>query len=233
MNQRVFLFQLQLIDKKIDGVQKRISEIENPLSNDLEISSSINLINQLKEQLHQKKLELNSIEFESQTLQKKIKSSQDSLYDGSIKNSKELQSIQTEIISLKNRLSTLEDSHFQLLVEFEEIEINLNKKISSHENLLAEKDITNSQLLSENKELQQHIKTYLLERNTVIPQITASLLQIYENFRKSKNNIAISTIVDDSCSACGNTFSPAEIQKIKSSIDEFYCQICGRIVYFG
>lgn len=233
MNQRLFLFQLQNVDSKIDAAQKRVLELELIISSDVEIATSQNQINIIKNQAYQKNQEIKSIEIDASILQKKIKASEESLYNGTIKNPKELQTVQVEIASLRNRLASLEENQLTILIEVEDLENSLVEKNLVHTQLVAQKNNSNSILISEISDLNRQLNNFFTEKNSILPQIDPAHLKKYEELRTTRNKIAVATVIDAACSACGNTFSPADIQKIRSPIDEFNCQICRRIMYNG
>jgi hypothetical protein len=233
MNQRTFLYQLQLIDHDLDKNEKRLSELRDLMS----FNSDEKLIEQeISALLIEKKSQnqkLNKISDEANIIQEKITKSEQSLYDGSIKNPKELQSVNIEIDSLKKRRTVLDEQQLEFLFLIDNLDEQLKIKEESLSTLLVRKNDQKEIFQIEIDEIEKIIKKLNIDKNPVLNQIENSYLETYEKLRKTKNKIAISIIIDNACSICGNGLPPMEVQKAKSSIDEIFCPVCKRFLYCG
>jgi hypothetical protein len=233
MNQRTFLYQLQLIDHDLDKNEKRLSELRDLIS----FNSDEKLIEQeISALLIEKKSQnqkLNKISDEANIIQEKITKSEQSLYDGSIKNPKELQSVNIEIDSLKKRRTVLDEQQLEFLFLIDNLDEQLKIKEESLSTLLVRKNDQKEIFQIEIDEIEKIIKKLNIDKNPVLNQIENSYLETYEKLRKTKNKIAISIIIDNACSICGNGLPPMEVQKAKSSIDEIFCPVCKRFLYCG
>ncbi len=233
MNQRTFLYQLQLLDLELDKNEKRLSEIREIISysDDVnKIEKDISTIEAEKKTWQQK---LNKISGEAQIVQEKTKKSEQSLYDGTIKNPKELQSVNIEIDSLKKRLSVLDEQQLEIMFSIEELDDQISNKKQSLESLLKEKNAQKEILLREIEDIEKLNNKLTIEKSPILTQIEDEFLRTYEKLRKSKNKIAVSLIVDNACSMCGNGLPPMEVQKAKSNVDEIFCPVCKRFLYCG
>jgi predicted nucleic acid-binding Zn-ribbon protein len=233
MNQRTFLYQLQLLDLELDKNEKRLSEIQRIISyfDDInKIEQTISLIESEKKTWQQK---LNKISGEAQSVQEKTKKSEQSLYDGTIKNPKELQSVNIEIDSLKKRLSVLDEQQLEIMFSIEDLDDQISNKKLSMESLIKEKNAQKEVLMREIEDIEKSNNKLAIEKTPILTQIEEEFLRTYENLRKSKNKIAISLIVDNACSMCGNGLPPMEVQRAKSSADEIFCPVCKRFLYCG
>jgi len=233
MSQRAFLYMLQKVDLQIDAVEDRISVIDEELSSQDEIVESKRQLSNLQLLLENKNKEIKKIEVKVSQIFSKMKISEARLYGGNIKNPKELEDIQIEILSLKKRATSIEEDQLELMIELDEIQTQTNEHNEKLSILINEKDIQNNQLILEKEELNKDLSRLLIEREPVVNQIKTDLIKNYEKLRKTKNRLAVALINEGTCSACGNSMTPAEIQTIKSSVDEFYCKICKRLLYFG
>lgn len=225
------LFQLQKIDSQIQQIEKRILKIQSEIDcnpgfvaafesmklaeeNCAKIENSINQINEL---IFQKKV--------------KVEQSESSLYGGNEKNPKVLQGLQIEIGLLKKQVNELENQLIELLIEDEKAK-NIYEQKKIEFSLIETKFNTfKSQLTAERENLQQNFNRLKTERETAIVQISPEHLQEYQKLSTTKQGIAVSTILDGTCSVCGNTFTPAQRQAARSQKDLFYCPTCHRIVY--
>lgn len=232
MSQRVFLYNLQLFDNQMDVISDRISIIDKIINSNKKILESKKTLDEIITKMEIKKKEINEIETQSNKLILKLKQNNDALYAGKIKNPKEMQSIEEENLSLKKRIQVYEESLFELMLIIEENEQELKFDSERHNNLLLMKEKEKSALLIEKQELNDSLEKLKIEKSPIEKQIKEELVQKYNNLRK-KNRLAVATVKENACTACGNTISPAEIQKIKSATEEYYCQICKRILYHG
>lgn len=233
MNQRTFLYQLQIIDTEIDKFRLRLSEIQKVMNFDDDIKAINIRIAQTEGNLKKLNHSLKKISEETQTIQNKISTSEKSLYDGSVKNPKELQSITAEIESLQKRYSTLDEEQFELLIQIEELEEQLAQQNSELSSLQQSKAVQNQQFQTEIRQIEKEISRLEIEKKPILSQIDEDYLCIYQNLRKTKNKIAVSLIVDNACSMCGNSLPPMEVQRARSSTDDVFCPVCKRILYSG
>ncbi len=227
------LFQIQKIDTQIDKISLRISEISNLISDN---SSIVELENHLSvTESSRKAYEVDVLKIEEEINQKKIKiqQSEASLYGGSIKNPKELQSIQSEIASLKNRISEMEEVQLTLMLALDEATKKAEEAISSLSDASHSKQVSVALLTGEKRELEKKKEKLLSERLVASSQISQQNLELYEGLRKKKRNLAITSIVDETCSGCGTLLTAAEIQAAKSTEQIVFCPSCGRILYAG
>jgi uncharacterized protein len=233
MNQAFHLYRLQQIDTQIDQVMSSLTEIEKLLSGDETIKDARRALDEATKLLHQDQQALKNLEYAVKEQQIKIAQCESSLYGGKIRNPKELQDIQKEITSVKKYLSTLEDQQLDAMMTVEEKESqvktandNLNQALAS----FAEK----SSGWSGQKSLLLHQRERLnSERTTATPPISADFMKLYENIRKRKSGVAVTTAHEGSCSVCGASIRPMELQLARNIQDVVYCTSCGRILYVG
>jgi len=233
MSQRAFLYNLQFIDNQIDKIQNRISSIDVKINSNQEIDESDKIIKSIQEKFNLKKAEISEFESQSNILSKKLLQNNNALYDGKIKNPKELQSVEDEVLSLKKRIKNFEDKIFGLMLENELIEGELKSQLEIHHTLFKNKVKENEELNAEKQILMDSLEKLRTEKSPIEKQIKSELLEKYAMLRETRNKLAVAVISENACSACGNMITPAEIQKIKSPIDEYYCQICKRILYYS
>lgn len=233
MNQRTFLYQLQLLDVVIDRHNIRLNEIQKIMNSNAKINSLNQSIGNIEKDLRQLNNSLSKISDEAAIIQNKISSSEKSLYDGSVKNPKELQGITSEIESLKKRLAALDEDQFDFLIQIETIENELSLKIENRNQLEQEKSEQNLAFQSEIAIIQKDISRIEIEKKPILSQIEDQYIQTYLELRNTKNKIAVSLITENACSMCGNSLPPMEIQKARSSMDDVFCSVCKRFLYSG
>lgn len=233
MNQRTYLYQIQNFDLQVDKNERRIKELKKKISDNEAIKKIESKCAVVETERKKQQTRLKKISDEAAIIQDKIKKSEKSLYDGSIRNPKELESVNTEITSLKKRLSILDENQLEIMFEIERLDEIILGLQNELQDLVQEKKDQNEEFIIEIKELEKSNINLAIEKEPILTQIDPEFLSIYNKLRKSKNNIAVSVIADNSCSICGNGLTPMEVQKAKSSVDEIYCPVCKRFLFFG
>ena len=233
MNQRTFIYQLQIIDHELDKNEKRLSEIKNTLADNKDIQKIEQEISTLDLDLKNQNQKFNKISDQARSIQDKKSKSEQSLYDGSIKHPKELQNVNSEIDSLKKRISVLDEQLLELMYLIEDLEEKIKIKKDFYQSLINKKHAEKEVLQIEIDEIEKENKKLNIEKIPIQNHIDNDFLLMYEKLRKSKNKIAISLIIDNACSICGNSLAPMEIQKAKSSTDDVFCPVCKRFLYIG
>lgn len=233
MSQRGFLYNLQEIDIEIDKLLDRSVQVDRIIADQSKIKDVEKKAAILEKKVSDLSRVIHNLENEINTILRKIKRSESDLYGGKIQNSKELQAIQDEISSLKKRKGQFEEELFEVMIAKETIEADHADVAAIKKKILHEKNEESSQLGTEKDQLSENLVKLSREKELISSQISADLREKYEKLRIKKNKLAVALVIEDACSACGASIVPAEIQKIKSPIDEYYCQICKRILYYG
>lgn len=233
MSQRSSLNHLQTLDTKLDNIRNRIQEIDEIINSDKDIQALKNSVSNSEDIVRKRSTKLKNVVAEVNTVQRKITANENKLYSGSIKNPKELQDLQTELQSLKKRLQAYEDEQLKLMISLEDAENEHAKLVLQLKTAIAKKESENANLSSEKENLQKQQNNLQIEKNTITPQIQPDLLAKYEKLRIKRKGLAVATLVDNACSACGNSLTSADIQIVKSSAAEYYCKMCGRFLYSG
>lgn len=233
MNPAFHLFRLQLIDSQIDQVVASLHEIERLLSADEAVNQSQAEAEAASDFTRQAQSNLKQIEFSVHEVQIKIGQSEAALYSGRIRNPKELQDLQKEIAINKSRLSTLEDQQLEAMMAVEEGESREQSAQTALSQARASFAERSASWLGQKEQLDRTLERLRTERSTALSLPTKESLQIYELLRKRKSGIAVATIKDGSCSVCGTTIRPSELQSARAAQDLVYCSSCGRILYAG
>jgi uncharacterized protein len=233
MNQAFHLYRLQHVDTQIDQIEAALAEINRRLSGDEAIRQAQQAVENAGKALHQHSQTLKQIEFAVHEQQIKIAQSEASLYSGRIHNPKELQDIQKEIASFKKHLSTLEDQQLDVMMAVEAAEAeekSAKGSLTQAEATFAEKS---SSWLGQKDQLTHTLERLKAERAPAISLVAKESMQMYDILRKRKSGVAVTTVIDGSCSVCGASIRPSELQAARIAPDLVYCTSCGRILYAG
>jgi predicted nucleic acid-binding Zn-ribbon protein len=231
MSAALGLYRLQQVDSQIDQIQARLKAIQQTLENDAALRAANEHFaaatsrNKEAERL----LKLSEDDVEKQRI--KIEQTEASLYGGKVHNPKELQDLQKDAASLKRHLETLEERQLEAMITAETTEKELQTAKTDLEHVQSNLKEEHKDLTQESETLRKHLESLHSERQAVVTDIASQTLSVYDQLRKQKRGLAITTIADNSCEACGTTLTPSQQQTARSTSQLFHCPTCGRILY--
>jgi predicted nucleic acid-binding Zn-ribbon protein len=231
MSAALGLYRLQKVDSQIDQIQARLKTIQQTLENDAALRSAQERLATAEAQQKdaERALKLSESEVEKQRI--KIEQTEASLYGGKVQNPKELQDLQKDVASLKRHLETLEERELEAMIAAEDTEHDLQTVKAELERVQANLKDQNLDLTQESETLRKGLERLNSERQAVVTDIASQALGAYEQLRKQKRGLAITTIADNSCEACGTTLTPSQQQTARSASQLFHCPTCGRILF--
>jgi predicted nucleic acid-binding Zn-ribbon protein len=231
MSAALGLYRLQQVDSQIDQIQARLEAIRRILENDAALRAATEgfAATEEKHREAERALKLSESEVEKQRI--KIEQTESSLYGGKVQNPKELQDLQKDVASLKRHFQTLEERELEAMIAAEETEKDLQKAKADLERVRSNLKTQNQDLTSESETLRRNLERLSSERQAVVTDIAGQALGMYDQLRKQKRGLAITTIADNSCEACGTTLTASQQQTARSTSQLFHCPTCGRILY--
>lgn len=231
MNPTPALFRLQQIDSQLDTAQRRINEINQLIENDELVLAARQAHTSSQEQLAVAQGRLRVAEDKRTDTRIKREQSEASLYSGTIRNPKELQDLQKEIASLNNRISTLEEEQLEIMLEVDSLQEQFDDTRKALEVATGQAVSRNSLLSGERATLEKTCLRLNTEKEAAASAIPEVHRATYARLRETKLGLAVSSIEDNACSACGTQVRPAETQIIRAAPDMRFCKFCGRILY--
>jgi predicted nucleic acid-binding Zn-ribbon protein len=232
MTQAEALYHLQEFDLVITQSQKRLAEIAAALSNNQILVEAKNQVQIAQNTLSPLQTKSRNLELEIQSNSEKIRTTDEQLYSGRVRNPKELQEMQQEIQSLKNRNLELEDVLLDVMLNVENAEAELYQKQASLEQLTADWESDHQHLLDEQKKLQAEVEKQRQKREGALPPVEPETLKIYNTLRPKKNNQPVALLINGSCSVCRVEQDMAVIGEVRKGQKLTYCVSCGRILAY-
>ncbi len=223
------LYRLQQIDTQIDHANHRLEVIAQILAQDAELAAAQQkyAAAQTDQQTAESRLRQVAAEAEAQKI--KIEQAESNLYSGRIQNPKELQDLQNDVAALKRHLAALEDRQLEAMLTLEEAQTNYqNARLHLHATQ-AQIETKHAALTSERDALRQQLARLDVERQAVYAAIPAADLAEYQQIRRQRHGIAVTTISDGACDSCGAPLPPGLSQQSKTRLT--HCPACGRILF--
>jgi predicted nucleic acid-binding Zn-ribbon protein len=144
-----------------------------------------------------------------------------------------LQDIQNEVASLKRYISNLEDQQIEAMLAVEADQAENERAQADLRKVEGEVSAGHASLRGELQQLSTSVERLMVERKLLEGQVSTENRLLYEKLRKNRKGIAVASVLDDSCSACGAFLTPADRQAARSPDHTFFCPSCSRIVYGG
>lgn len=233
MSHSFHLFQLQKIDTQIDQGSARIREIKAKIDGDQRVQEAQHQLEAAQVNLKAAESRLKRIEQESAAKQVKLEQEEAALYGGKVKVPKELQDLQHEVASIKRAIAALDDQQLDAMMLVDEAQAHYHAAQRELNRVQSEFASEHAVLLGESGTLATLSERLQAERAAVVNQIPSATLEAYDRLRKNKRGVAVATISDNGCSACGTELTAADRQTARSPIQEFHCPSCGRFIYGG
>jgi predicted nucleic acid-binding Zn-ribbon protein len=215
----------------MDQIRARLKAIDETLQNDLQLRETTRLFAAAEERLAAAERAMKSSDAEVEKQKIKIQQAESSLYGGAVHNPKELQDLQKDVASLKRHLETLESRELETMTAVELAEAELKAAAAALEKIKAERSSQNIDLTKEGDSLQKDLERLDSERKAVAGNVSKDAFTLYNQLRQQRRGIAVATVSDSSCAACGSTLTPSQEQSARSTTQLFNCPTCGRILF--
>ena len=231
MSQTLSLYRLQQIDTQIDRAQTRLQAIQKALEDDIFLHQGREKMEAAETRHQSAQRVLKQAETDVQAQNIKIEQVDSGLYGGTVHNPKELQDLQNDAAALKRHLATLEDHQLEAMLELEEAESATKTARAELQVVEARWMEQNRSLHDEQSSLQREIEKLNTERSAASNTIPTDAMRLYDQLRQQRRGIAVASISDNACGACGSTLTQAHIQTARSAGQIALCPSCGRILY--
>jgi predicted nucleic acid-binding Zn-ribbon protein len=229
--QTTALYQLQIVDSKLDTIRNRLKEIDKLLGENEVLQAAVIARDSAQETLRNWKTRQADLERELQQLKDEAKTAEERLYSGRIHNHRELEDLQNKLAELNRRIEGLGDPSIEAMLEIEEAteqvrsaQADLDRVTEEHADQFTELAAEREQLLSQHDE-----KMSEAEQKRVL--VEAPNLRLYDSLRKRPGGNAVATLnANAECSVCGVQVTSSLNQQVRRG-EVIPCPTCGRILY--
>ncbi|NLK49866.1 MAG: hypothetical protein GX294_04380 [Candidatus Cloacimonetes bacterium] len=229
LDQLKTLVEMQKLDNKIGGYRILQEELPKQLSDiierEVQATADLLAVETERAELNKKQRDL---EGDIKEFVEKEKKYSGQLAD--IKTYKEYKAINSEIAYVKEKISELESQQLELMDQEGEIKERIAIARKELDDAEAAKREREGELRKKIESLDEEIEKTRAQRNSIAASLPTQIIKQYGNMIRLKNNMAVATSKDGSCSACGVVLRPQiriELQLFKRIIP---CENCGRIL---
>ena len=224
------LFQLQSLDSTIGEAILRLKEIQLQLNDKSSLEKSLTVLDAIKNGHERAKRLQRETERETQRLEERRSQINKKIYSGEITNPRELSAFEDEITNLSALIERADDALLLQMEESDKYDDGLEKASTKHEAVRKQHESLSGELQTERAQLAALIERDTPVRDTTRNLLSAETLRIYDNIRKSRDGIAVSSVESNRCSTCRINIPLQMIQKLKSTSEFVYCNSCRRIL---
>lgn len=231
MSAALGLYRLQQIDSQMDQARTRLEFIRQTLENDVELRAAFERVSSAEARHNETERAQRQAEAEVQSQRIKIEQAESSLYGGAVRNPKELQDLQHDVASLKKYLATLEDRLLEAMLASETAASSLTDARDAYSLVESRLGDQNRDLTTERANTTHNLERLGAERKAAESPLDAKLLDQYDSLRRDRRGLAVTTVSEGACAACGTTLTPGQQQAARSSGQIARCPTCGRILF--
>lgn len=224
------LHDLQELDLQLDALKQDLNTVVRQLRDDLGVGEAQAQVQQLQQHLKHLRVTQHEVEIEAQGSEAKIKSVQQKLYGGSIRNPRELKGLEDDLNYLQRSHSQIEDRALEVMAQVEDMEAQLHQAqqtLAQRQQALEEQQ---ARLKEEHARLSAQIQALEAQRQQHAATISDADLDLYQRLRDSKGGRAVARLERDTCLGCRITLPTAEAQRVRIPTTLVRCKSCGRIL---
>ncbi len=214
------------LKREVAQLPKQIAEIEKQLdAHTKKLDAEKGVLSANQRERKQKELDI-------QTAQQKISKLKDQMLQA--KNNEQYRAFQHEIEYAQNEISQSETRILQLMEESEPLEKNVKAAeialAEERKEVDAQKQKAKAQTAADEKEISDRAG----ELRQLLAAMPPEIKQTCERIRKKHNSPQVmAEVVDGRCTACRIALRPQHYQNLKVRDEIFFCEACGRIIYYN
>jgi predicted nucleic acid-binding Zn-ribbon protein len=229
------LLDLQALDSRLDQIEHRRRSLP-ALATIAEVESKLAA---LRDRIIAAETEVSDLErvlakAESDVEQVRARSTkdQDLLLSGRVTSAKELESLQQEVASLARRQGALEEDELEVMERLEDARGALGALTADRDGLTAQHDAAAADRDVAWAEGDRDREWVSSERATVLSDIPADLLALYEKLRADHNGVGAAALRQRRCEGCRMELTPTDIGRIRDAAPDavLRCEECRRIL---
>jgi predicted nucleic acid-binding Zn-ribbon protein len=224
------LLELQTVDLALDAARQRVREIDAQLTESDALRAARQADRQVRDRLAQLRARSKDLELQSTALDHKIKTVDERLYSGVVKNPKELNDLQRDVVSLRRQKSDLDDALLAVILDLEQIEGEQQDVQAQLASVEAEWQSSQAALLVERARLIEHIGVAEAERGARRADAPPADLALYDQLRLRKHGQAMAEFDEGVCGACGVEPSAHKVAQLRRDDALLACGNCERIL---
>ncbi len=231
MSQAEALWRLQIIDLEIDEKRSQLKEAQSNLGETEELRAARRRVAEMEAALHELRKTLRRQELEAQGLEEKLRTEEERLYGGRVRNPKELADLNEEVNYLRRALAAMEDDVLETMVSIEDREAKLSAAREELRRVEVAWGDEQARLRAEVERLGAQLEELKEERQDALLYVTEESRRLYDTLRRAKGGRAVALLEGTLCQGCLISLPTSEAQRVRRGDSLVHCSHCGRILY--
>ena len=225
------LYELQLVDTEISGLNFDLADVRARLSDDSEVTKAGERLRRLEAQFEEVSGKRRGAQTSVDVLTEKLKGVDKTLYGGTITNARELGAYEIERDAVQRQHSGEEDKLLELMVQDEDLQGNRDKARTLLERLESERADNVKDWTVEEGRLLSKLEIQSGIRGGMTLGIPPAALSTYEMLLKARDGYAVALVERGACQGCRISLPTSVEQQTRISEAIVQCSSCRRILY--
>jgi hypothetical protein len=225
------LYELQLVDTRIRGLESALADVRAKLADDSQVRMAGERLRRLEVQFEKVSGERRSVQASVDQLTEKMKGVEQRLYGGTVSNPRELGAYEVEREMVQRQRSVEEDKLLEFMVQFDDLQGNRDKARATLEGLESERTEHIREWTAEEERLVSDLEFQNGIRGRMTPDIPPVALSTYELLLKARDGYAVARVERGACQGCRISLPTSVEQQARTSEAIIQCSSCHRILY--
>jgi predicted nucleic acid-binding Zn-ribbon protein len=225
------LYQLQEVELEIETNEQALKQIASQLGENQVVVRVQTKLAQEQQSLDELRRQQHSAEWEIDDITTKLRTAEEELYSGRIRNPKELTSLQHEVEGLKAKRGQLEDKALEIMDQVEHAEASVATISGELKTVEAEWQSQQQQLSTDMERLKTILADLKQKQQLNSAKIDHQAVQFYGELKKQKGQ-AVAKVEQGICRGCRISLPTAELQRARSG-NLVQCGSCGRLLFLA
>jgi len=225
------LYDLQSVDQEWDEKGRRYQWVAQRLHDTSELDAMRKAQSDRAKLLADTRGQLRDSELQLESMQQKLAQMESDLYGGRIRSPRELENLRVDAEHQRRHIGELEDRVLGLMADVEDLETAVKSGAEELQAFEAQWAATQQKLVEEYKELRARLQVLQARRDELRGRLGRSELALYDELRRTKGGMALSSVVDGICQACRVTVPSHKRHLLQTGETIVTCEGCGRILY--
>jgi uncharacterized protein len=228
VDEAVKMYELQRVDLTRMKVVRRLQQLQALLGESDELRSARRQVAQVEAELREWLAKQQNAELEDKSLAERIKSTEERLMSGVVRNAKELEALQLSLEALRRQRETVAEEGVKAMTEAETLTTQLEGYQSALASLENGWNGNQTELREEETKLKHNGALLNRKREQLVAGMGETLRDRYETMRKRKAGVAIASVQNGICSACHVAIPTGVVNGLRGATTLVICPSCGR-----
>ena len=225
------LYDLLGVDGELDRCRNTIASIDETLADDRLLRERRRVVEAGRAVLSRQETERRDIELSIGSFQEKGKQLEETLYGGSVRNSRELEGMNKELELLRENQRRHEEGLLRALEAIEDTERKLGRLEDGLREMEEAREQQQVSLVGERAQLEAESEALQVRRSGMASQVNPEHLRLYDRMRVARQGQAVARVERGVCGGCRISLPSRVVQQARTSQRPVQCPSCSRILF--